>query len=302
MFRMKSLFVFCAIGFSLLKVACATENGLNHYPVGVNTIANGILPPPGQFGFYNYMQDYNSNSFMGDGGNKIIPGFHSNVAVDAPRFLYTWPITLGSFHITSGIIPTLLNVDVSAAGRHGHAIGLGDITLEPFHLSYWSPSHNLFVYFGTDIWIPTGTYNKNSLANTGLNYYSFSPNLNLTYYPNSKWEISTSISPEFNTKNHETNYHSGSDITIDASIGYRPIGSVQKLKVAVQGYYYRQLSGDSANGQEVDDGFKGRAIGLGPQLSYDIGHGGVALKFQKEFNVRNRPSGSRLWFEFASIF
>lgn len=299
---MRSLLTYCAIGFFVSTVVHATESGLNHYPVGVNTIANGILPAPGQFGFYNYMQDYDSNSFVGNGGGKIIPGFHSNIAVEAPRFLYTWPITLGPLHITSGIIPTLLNVDVSAAGRHGHANGLGDITLEPFHLSYWSPSHNLFVYFGPDIWVPTGSYSKSSLANTGLNYYSFSPNLNLTYYPNNKWEISTSISPEFNTTNRETGYHSGSDITIDAGIGYRPIESMKSLKMAVQGYYYRQLSGDSVNGREIDGGFKGRAIGLGPQISYDIGHGGIALKFQKEFDVRNRPSGNRWWFEFASTF
>jgi hypothetical protein len=302
MLGMKSLLAFLAAGFIVSTVAHATENGLSHYPVGVNTIANGILPPPGKLGFYNYMQDYDANSFLGNDGNRIIPGFHANVAVVAPRILYTWPITLGPFHITSGIIPTFLNVDVSAAGRHGHAVGLGDITLEPFHLSYWSPSHNLFVYFGPDIWIPTGKYNRNSLANTGLNYYSVSPNFNITYYPSSRWEISTSIAPEFNTTNRETNYHSGSDITIDAGIGYRPIESIPKLKIAVQGFFYRQFSGDSVSGQEVDGGFKGRAIGLGPQLSYDIGHGGIALKFQREFDVRNRSSGNRIWFEFASIF
>lgn len=32
----------------------ATENGQTSYPMGVNTVLNGILPPPGETQFYNY--------------------------------------------------------------------------------------------------------------------------------------------------------------------------------------------------------------------------------------------------------
>ena len=73
----------------------------------------------------------------------------------------------------------------------------------------------------------------------------------------------------------------------------------------ITGYYYEQLTDDS--GPLVpDNGFRGRAAGLGPVLSYS--QGGPAettvfeLKWISEFNVRHRTSGGTLWLKAKFVF
>jgi hypothetical protein len=53
-------------------------------------------------------------------------------------------------------------------------------------------------------------------------------------------------------------------------------------------------------GEKVSpDGNRGRTVGLGPMIRYDIDHGGFALKWQREFEVRNRPVSNVFWFQFS---
>ncbi|AMU10866.1 hypothetical protein A2T82_31540 [Burkholderia cenocepacia] len=61
-----------------------------------------------------------------------------------------------------------------------------------------------------------------------------------------------------------------------------------------------QFSDDEIGGAIID-GKRGRAFGLGPQISIDIAHGkgGIVLKYQREFGVRNRAQGDKFWFELA---
>ncbi|WP_145203725.1 hypothetical protein [Sphingobium sp. B2] len=69
--------------------ALASEGGLSHYPTGVNTTANGMLPPPGKLQFYNYSQLYIADEVVDGHGQSVVPDFHAEIAVDAPRIVYT---------------------------------------------------------------------------------------------------------------------------------------------------------------------------------------------------------------------
>jgi hypothetical protein len=72
--------VFASIAAGLLSsgTAHATENGLNIYPVGVNTVLDGLAPDPGQTRFYNYTQYYEASKFAGANGNSSVPGFRNS--------------------------------------------------------------------------------------------------------------------------------------------------------------------------------------------------------------------------------
>ena len=281
--------------------ASATENGLTIYPVGVNTVLDGIVPPPGDTRFYNYTQYYVANKFAGPHGESIVPGFHSGVFADAPRVIHTWGPTLGPFTLSSGIIVPILHVNVDVPTRNGRRTGLGDITIHPVFLGYVNPSHSFFASLGTDVGLPTGSYNVNRVANTGNNVYAFMPNPNLTWFPTPDWELSTTAMFELDSPNHATHYHNGAVSFLDWVVGY---SFTKALQVGVQGFFLNQFTDDTVHGQPVHgDGFRGRAIGIGPQLRWDWSPGSaLVFKYQHEMSVRNRPQGERFWIEVSVPF
>ncbi|XYJ90996.1 hypothetical protein AEMCBJ_26190 [Cupriavidus necator] len=71
-----------ALACLLASNAEATENGQTSYPVGVNTVLNGILPPPGETQFYNYTLYYHAGKFAGPHGESLLPGFQLNAFID----------------------------------------------------------------------------------------------------------------------------------------------------------------------------------------------------------------------------
>lgn len=274
----------------------ATENGLATYPIGVNTVLDGILPPPGATQFFNYNEYYVANKFAGANGQSAVPGFRIAAFVEAPRVVHTWGTTLGPLTFSSGIVVPIVHLDLRTPGGSGDRTALGDIIVHPLFVGYHNEAHTFFINASPDIGLPTGAYSSSRIANTGLNTYAFMPNINVTWFPTPSWEISSTAQIEFNSPNHATNYHSGNVATLDYGIGY----SVTKdLQVGLQGFFLQQISDDTVNGGLANgNGFRGRAYGIGPQIRYNWSpFSGLVLKYQHEFDVRNRPQGDRLWLQ-----
>jgi hypothetical protein len=288
------------IGVAAGGQAHASENGLTHYPDGINTVLNGVLPAPGTLQGYSYSLDYDATSFDGANGNKQIPGFKANIAVEGPRFVYTWPVGLGPFHFSSGIVPAFANITLSAEGHSGRAFGLVDLAVEPLYVSYSNPSHTFFAFFGPDIYTPNGSYKADRMVNLGNNYVTIAPGLHTTWMPNHKWELDASFVPQINFTNAATHYRSGDSLTVDYAVHYRPFESIPKLRFAVQGYVFRAVQDDTVNGVKYLNGFRGQAFAIGPQIEYDIvPRGGILFKYQQEVDVQNRSKGSRFWVEYS---
>jgi hypothetical protein len=285
------------LGFAFSPAAHASEGGINHYASGINTVFNGILPAPGTLQFYNYSAFQSAGTFAGANGKSLYKGFSLNSQIEGPRFVYTYPFSLGNFHISSGIVPVFGNVNLSIEGQHGHHFGLLDTDLEPLYISYSNPKKGLFAYFGPDLFVPTGDYKIGRLVNTGQNYTTVAVGFHGTWLPNRRWELSFSAVPEFNTTNTADHYRSGDIFTLDWSVDYRPLTSVPKLKVALQGFMIKQFQDDTVMGKSVEGGFRGQAFAAGPQIVYDLPHGGILFKVQQEFAVRNRPKGTTVWLE-----
>lgn len=284
--------------------AMAAENGQVHYPIGVNSIMNAALPAPGETGFYHYFQYYQSNRLNDAHGNSLDPKFQADVLAWAPRVVHTWNEMLGPFFIASGMILPITRVDLHAFGRKDMSTGLSDPVVSPIYLYYVNSTGTFFAYAGPDIYIPAGKYDKDRLANNGLNYWAVAPNASMTWLPTPQWELSTTLYTEFNLKNKATDYRSGNSATLDFNVAYRPLPGVPELRVAVQGYAHKQFTDDEQPGVEFENGNRGQAFALGPQVSYDIagGKGALLLKYQREFAVENRSLGNRYWFEVAIPF
>ncbi|AEA60154.1 SphA family protein [Burkholderia gladioli] len=299
--KLKSAALLMSLAIAGIGSASATENGLTTYPIGVNTVLDGILPPPGDTRFYNYTQYYVANKFAGPHGESLVPGFRSSALVDAPRVVHTWGSTIGPFTLSTGAIVPFFYLDLNTPAGHGHRTALGDIIVQPLMLGYVNQSHTFFAYLTGDVGLPTGAYDVNRIANVGTNTYAFMPSLNATWFPTPDWELSGTALVEINSPNHATNYHSGSVASLDWLIGY---SVTKQFQIGLQGFYLKQFTDDTVNGQSVNgDGFRGQAVGIGPQIRWDWAPGSsVALKYQHEFAVRNRPQGERIWLEVSVPF
>jgi hypothetical protein len=286
---------------ALAPAARATEGGENEYPLGVNSALPALLPVPGGTEYLNYLQYYASGVVTGPNGDKAVPGFHVNVVAEVSRVLHTWPVPLGPFTITSGIVQPTVNVDARLpfTSQSQDRLGFGDTVLQPLYVSYTSPGHTFFSYVGSDIWVPDGAYNVHHAVNVGQNHWSYGPEAALTWLATPRIQLSLQGIAEFASQNNATKYRNGSAISFDYGADYSPLPQHERFHVGIGGYAYQQFSDDTVNGRVFRNGNRGRVVAIGPQLRYDWKQGGIILKYQREFAVQNRTAGDRFWVQFA---
>lgn len=290
------------LGFASMP-AFASENGLSHFPVGVNTMASGLLPSEGSVELAMYQVYLNDTYFAGSNGKGMIPGFDSSVFSFVPRLLYTLPQNIDPLDlpITLGVIVPTVNLHLNIGPMSGHDWGVGDVAVEEdLHLD--SPRHGFFSYAGLATYFPTGSYNKDRLANMGQHYFTFHPEYALSWFPNRNVEIDNTASISFNTTNTATKYHSGASLYDEYSANYRLFAhTFPSFFVGVIGFAQKQFQDDTINGTRFDGGFRGQSFGVGPQFTWYLFHnrGGFVVKYIHEYGVRNQAKGDEIWMEFS---
>lgn len=289
--------------FMPLTPAYASENGLSHFPVGVNTMASGILPAPGESEIAIYSEYSNDTYFAGKDGKGSIPGFDSSVFTVVPRTLYTLPKDLDPIGvpITFGVIVPLVDLHLNIGPEHGSIFGVADIDFET-DLQFNSPQNGFFSYAGLATYFPVGSYDKSRLANLGQNYFTFHPQYAISWFPDRNVELDNTISASFNTTNEATDYHSGASLYDEYSANYRLFANkYPSFYVGLIGFAQKQIQNDTAYGKVYDGGFRSQSFGVGPQFSYYMFHnrGGIIIKYIHQYGVRNQARGDQIWAEFA---
>jgi hypothetical protein len=215
---------------------------------------------------------------------------------------------LGAYYSVGASLP-YFSVDVTAdlgpfrlGDRNG---GIGDITLVPLMLAWkddaWQYSAVLSVY------APTGSYDKNRLANPGLNYWTFDPTVGVSYNNESTgFNAALYTGIGINTRNRDTDYSSGAVLHFDASVQQLlPLGP-GFVGIGAEAFYLTQVTADKGSGAVFGD-FKGRSAGIGPVLSYIQPLGGkqtlaAELRWLPETSVKNRLEGDVIWFKVVYQF
>jgi hypothetical protein len=195
-------------------------------------------------------------------------------------------------------LDTSLSIGDTLVSASDSATGLGDIVLIPL-LLYWN-SGNIHTSVAQFIVTPTGDYDVDNLINNGLNYWSFDTNFALTYLnPETGRDFSFNIGHIYNTKNDDTNYQTGQELHLD--VAFNQFLS-ETFAVGIQGFYLKQITGDSGSGALLGD-FKAEEAGVGPALlwSTQIGDQGVSFiaKWLHEFHAENRLEGDHVFLSFA---
>jgi len=291
------------------RTIIAMEGGVSHTIPGANaTLVD--LPPVAPGWFIKPMYLHYSGSASArvpiPTAAGVVGNLHATVNTFALGGGYTFEQTiLGGAHYTLAAFLPYTWVDASAnvvtplgaVRKHNSVSGFGDLTVVPMMLAWKIGDWQLDTL--VPIYAPIGSYEKGRLGNTGLNYWTFDPMAGVSYL-NKKIGFNAMLHFGYamNTENPDTNYRSGSLLHFDAAVQQvLPVGP-GFLTIGVEGFYFKQITGDSGSGATLGD-FKGMTAGVGPVLGYvlPIGKKSLALevKWLAEIDTKKRLEGDYIW-------
>jgi len=312
------LIVFLVFPIMVSFSARAEEGASGHYMPGA--AASFIDALPGKPGlavanFFNYYDASASKTRNVPVGGLTVGSLDATAYSDTVVALYETPLRLLGGNYALGMafpyvwLKAKGEVQVTGPGgqtltrsRTDRADGIGDILLYPFMLGWTALNRDLKYDVRLGIYAPTGDYDKGSLANVGKNYWTFEPAVSASYISSKiGLELSAFAGMDFNTKNNDTDYQTGTQFHLDLTAAeHLPLlGGL--IGVGANFFYYQQIGADSGPGTSILGDFKGRTIGIGPVISYVRKVWGKDLvaevKWLPEVDVGNRLEGDYVWFK-----
>ncbi|MFL5387453.1 MAG: transporter [Myxococcales bacterium] len=235
----------------------------------------------------------------------VVDNLDGNVFADSLLALYRTPVELLGGNLGLGAALAVAWVDVSGTGaRSGSDSGIADVLLYPFLLGWTRGDLQYDVRLG--IYAPTGKYEVGSLANLGKNYWTFEPGLAVSWLSaKTGLEASGFVAVDVNTRNDATDYQSGSQFHLDATLAKHFALPGGRLGAGASAFYYQQIGSDSGSGATLG-AFKASSIGVGPAASYatkvDWLDLAVELKWLPEIHSDNRVEGDLFWIKVRAVF
>jgi len=295
-----------ATGFVSAPAAMATEGGGNSYPVGVDTFYSGVMLPEG-LNLLLYYSHYQASTSKDNAGNDNSRFAYYNIRSDAVsmRASYVWPGVrwLGANVETRAALP-VISLDLSLGiarpaplaplDKSGNKTAQGDMSFIPIILGWHG--EKLHQLAGIETYLPVGDYDVRDPVNTGRNYHQVAPFYAATWIPSPSVDLNAKVRYGINGRNHDTNYRSGNEFTLEFGGGYH---LSQGVTVGVNGFLYRQTTDDVQNGAAVNgNGNRGRVNAIGPYIAASVTRKiNVIAKVQSEFDAANRSQGTRVWLQ-----
>ncbi|WOJ91389.1 transporter [Methylocapsa polymorpha] len=286
----------------------ATEYGLNDYVLGLSMPMSGYTPPPGGY-FWDqfYLYHGSGNLYQNPTANtstRITYNFLADVVTAA------WYSDVKILGGTPGVaavtgIVGFRNTAQTASTNSSGAISLNTSSGEVTSLADTYFSAILGWEAGEHHWnvivtgfAPTGNYNPNRLAQTGLNRPGLDFRGAYTFLSQGGTEVSGALGITVNAVNTATNYQSGAELHFEWALNQHLSSG---LAAGVGGYYYQQVTNDSGVGDAFGP-FRGRVAAVGPMLSYTFTtekqQVSIGARWFHEFDVQNRVRGDSI---FASL-
>jgi hypothetical protein len=228
-------------------------------------------------------------------GNEVPINFHLTAFAEVARWVHVTPMKVLGGDLGVHIIVPVVDLNVSSAVfPASRARGLADIVTSAFvgwHAGDW---HTVADF---DIVWPTGSYDKNRVANLGMNSAMFTPTLAVSYL-RPDWQLGLKFMYDINMKNGATNYKSGDALHVDYLLARQV---TKNFSLGVSGYVFHQLTDDKVGGVAIPNS-RSRAIAFGPSASYQLGALNLQAHWQHEFDVVNRPQGDKFWIKAVTPF
>jgi len=318
--KQKILFTFALIASLPPAILNAEQTGSGHYTPGATASFIDALPDkPGlvvENIFLNY-NDANAGARLPFGHGDVALNLNANVYADSFFMMYTFaPKILGGHYAVATSIPyewsevkvtgTIDILGIPHSGiRSDRVSGLGDIEFWPFMLG-WT-NGDLKYDARCAVYAPSGLYDASQLANVGLGYWTFEPELTFSWLSSKiGTEARVFAGMDFNTKNTDADYQSGDIFHIDATVAQHLPLLGGTAGVGANGFYYKQFTADSGSGAKQLGSFEARSEGVGPVVSYlhPIGSKQFAIeaKWLPQTDAKNTTKGSFIWIKIALVF
>jgi hypothetical protein len=328
--RMGLALALASAGLCETGTALASENDSQAYALGYQSTLAGYAPPTG-FYFRDdiiYVTADRLNDQNGHQAKLTVSPFGSfptsfsvRQAVSLSNLYYIAPWTvpvLNAEYGASFILPIFFDSKdtldsaipgVTTINRASNHVGQGDINVSPAIFGWHFPAWNLHVLaIPSTFYLPTGLYNRNDPAGNTLsrNYFTFQPSVALTYLDETRGqELSVALYYDVNTTNPATSYHSGQEFHFDYALAQH-LGRMWTLGIG--GYYWRQTTGDTLHGTEVNTttasalalgggpGNIGETFSLGPIVDIALpDHTVLKFSWDHELFTYNRPQGDVIY-------
>jgi hypothetical protein len=304
---------------TLVSNSDAEQVGSGHYVSGATASFIDALPGKPGFVVENIFLDYNdanAGARLPFGDGEIALNLNANVYADSLFMMYTFtPEILGGHYAVATAIPyewsdvkATGTIDINgvfhSASRSDWATGLGDIEFWPFMLGWTNGDIKYDVRCA--VYAPSGEYHASQLANVGLGYWTFEPELTFSWLSSKiGTEVSVFAGMDFNTKNTDADYQSGDIFHIDATVTQHLPLFGGTAGAGASGFYYKQLTADSGSGAKLGS-FEARSEGVGPVVSYlhNIGTKQLAIeaRWLPQTDAQNTTKGSFIWVKIALVF
>ncbi|MCX6981604.1 MAG: transporter [Verrucomicrobia bacterium] len=300
----------------------AEESAGGHYMPGAAASAVDALPGKTGFAAFNFFTYYNGTAGPSRSlayGGRIALGVEATAYADTIGVVYQSDLSLlGGKYAAALAIPFMwmeVKAGTELTGPGGRTIArgvrdtasdIGDITFYPFMLGWKALGGDLKYDIRLGIYAPSGGFETGRLANTGKNYWTFEPGFSVSWLSSKiGTEVSVFAGFDFNTKNGATDYQTGTQFHVDATIEQHLPLFGGFVGVGANAFYYQQLTGDSGSGATLGS-FKGHTAGIGPVVSYVHKIGGkdvaVEVKWLPELNTSNRTKGDFIWAKVGILF
>jgi hypothetical protein len=123
-------------GLLLSGEAYATENGASVYPLGVDTVLGGMMPPPKETKFFVFESFYSANEKDNSAGQSVVPEFKIRVFASAVRVAHNWGVpVLGGRLESLFAVPVVYEQLHIAPGKYDKT-GISNVDLTPFVVGY----------------------------------------------------------------------------------------------------------------------------------------------------------------------
>jgi hypothetical protein len=306
--------------FALVLASEAEQAGSGHYiPGATASFIDMTTDIPGVAAMNIFLDYNNANADSARGlpfGGNLGLNVNANVTADSVFMMYTFETKILGGHYAIAAAPGYVASTVKADGTidsHGVTInksvsqtaqGFGDIEVWPFLLGWTNGDFKYDARLA--IYAPSGNYVQGNLANVGLGYWTFEPEINFSWF-STKFgtEVTIFNGLDFNTKNTEADYQSGDIYHVDGTVAQHLPLFGGFAGGGVNGSYYKQFTADSGSGAKLGS-FEALSEGVGPEASYIHLFGTKQLAFEAKWlpqtQVENTLKGNFIWVKLAFIF
>lgn len=310
--RSAGLLSACVVA-GIAGAAQAAEGGATIYLLGSGGPGAAVLPPIEGVFFDNTIYTYRGSLGAGKAlplGGQIVADIDGEIIADFATVLWTPTTDFAGGVLGVGLALPVGQVSVDAratltgplggqvgAGAFDKALTVGDPIVTAM-LGWTSGKWHLQA--STMVNVPIGDYREDELANLAFHRWAGDLSLAITWLDEKAgWDVSAKTGFTFNGENEHTDYKSGTDWHLEASVE-KKFGPQWSL--GVQSYYYKQISGDSGAGATLG-AFKGEVTGVGLTGAHNFRLGSrpatLRLRAMTEFDAVNRMEGDSIFIDFT---